>query len=171
MDKEDFVKYMSLIQNYDSERQTLSILIDKITDGRSVVTMGEYLVDAILNIIKKDLKIEDENLLTWWLWDGSEKKIYYPDGDKEISVETLEQLYDYITKKELLIKVVAKDNFYMETENKEQFLTKDKEYDVLKYDGEWFEIYSDISQNRYPHYFTVSEMNKYFKPIYGIRTK
>ena len=94
MTKEQFIKRIQLIQNYRSEQDALSALIDKISEGFAVVTIGDYLIDEIINMINEDLHIEDRDLLFWWLYEDVEKVIY--DGDKEISVRTLEELYDYI---------------------------------------------------------------------------
>lgn len=94
MTKEQFIKRMNLIQNFQSEQQTLSVLIDKITDGYSIVTIGDYLVDEIINMIEEDLGYND--ILAWWLYEDVDKVIY--DNEKEISVRTLEELYDYMIK-------------------------------------------------------------------------
>ena len=93
MTKETFIKRMGLIQNFHSEQQTLSVLINKITDGYNVVTIGDYLVSEMINIIEEDLGYKD--ILGWWLYEDVDKVIY--DEDKEISVRTLEELYDYMT--------------------------------------------------------------------------
>lgn len=93
--KELFIKRMQLIQNFHSEQDTLNVLIDKLTDGFPVVTMGGYLVREILNTLNDDLGLSKENdILDWWLYEDVEKVIYY--NDEEISVRTLEELYDYI---------------------------------------------------------------------------
>ena len=94
MTKELFIKRMQLIQNFFSEQETLGALIRKLTDGHSVVTIGDYLVAEILTMINESLDIKDDALLSWWLWENAEKIIY--DGDREISVKTLDELYDYI---------------------------------------------------------------------------
>lgn len=97
MTKEKFVKRMSLIQNFHSEQETLAVLINKITNGYSVVTMGDYLVNELIDIIEDDLGIDKyDDLLVWWLYEDVDKVIY--DGDKEISIRTLEEFYDYINK-------------------------------------------------------------------------
>ncbi len=94
LSKELFVKRMSLIQNFHGEQETLSVLIEKLIDGWAVITIGNYLVDTIIEMLNEALNIKDENLLFWWLYEDVDKVIY--DGDKEISVRTLEELYDYI---------------------------------------------------------------------------
>jgi len=92
MTKEQFVKRMNLIQNFHSEQQTLAGLIDKITDGYNVVTIGDYLVSELINMIEEDLDYKD--ILGWWFYEDVDKVIYYKE--KEISVRTLEELYDYM---------------------------------------------------------------------------
>lgn len=96
MKKDQFIKRMQLIQNFHSEQETLNLLIDKLVDGFPVVDMGNYLVNEILEMINEIMEIKDEDLLSWWLYEDVEKIIY--DEDKEISVRTLEELYDYIKK-------------------------------------------------------------------------
>ena len=93
MTKEQFIKRMSLIQNFRSEQDTLSVLINKISDGYPIVTIGDYLVNELMDTISEDLHIEDD-LLSWWLYEDVEKVLY--DNETEISVRTLEELYDYI---------------------------------------------------------------------------
>lgn len=93
--KDQFIKRMSLIQNFQSEQETLSALLNKITDGYNVVTIGDYLVDELLCIIEDDLGMDkDDDFIRWWLYEDVDKVIYH--GDEEISVRTLGELYDYI---------------------------------------------------------------------------
>lgn len=92
--RDRFIKIMQLIRNFHSEQEILSTMIEKITDGFSVVTIGDYLIDEIIDLLNENLKNEDVELLSWWLYEDVEKKIWW--DDKEISVETLEEIYDYI---------------------------------------------------------------------------
>lgn len=94
MTKEQFIKKMSLIQNFHSEQETLSTLINKLTDGFSVVTMGNYLITEIIDNINKDLEIEDKGLIEWWLYEDVDKVIYFKDSS--LSVRSLEELYEFI---------------------------------------------------------------------------
>lgn len=96
MKKDQFIKRIQLIQNFHSEQETLNLLIDKLVDGFPVVDMGNYLVNEILEMINETMEIKDKNLLSWWLYEDVEKVMY--DGDREISVRSIEELYDYIKK-------------------------------------------------------------------------
>jgi hypothetical protein len=94
MDKETFIKRMSLIQNFHSEQETVSVLIEKIIDGYAVVRIGDYLIQEMIKIISEWMEIEDDDLLEWWLYEDVNKVIYIQD--ERISVKTLDELYDYI---------------------------------------------------------------------------
>ena len=100
MDKEQFIKRIRFIQNFISEQYTIQAMINKFTDGNSVVITGDSLIDELIKATNQQLNIEDEGLLFWWLYEDVDKNIYVEeDNDKEqrkISVETLEELYDYI---------------------------------------------------------------------------
>lgn len=94
INKEQFIKSMSQIQNLHSQQNTLNKLIDKLTDGFSVVNIGNYVVEELINMININLELEDTNLLDWWLYEDVEKIIYI--DDKPVKVETLDELWDYI---------------------------------------------------------------------------
>lgn len=100
--KESFVKQMSLIQNYYSEIETLQVLIDKITDGYSIVTIGEHLISGLLDFIEEDFGLDKEDdLLGWWLYEDVDKIIYNKDGSVLCNVRTPDELYDYIISSKL----------------------------------------------------------------------
>lgn len=94
MTKAQFGKRIRLIQNFISEQETLGVLIKQLTDEMSIITMGDWLLDTVIDMIREDLQIQDDDLLYWWLWEDVDKVIYV--NDKEVSVRTPEELYDYI---------------------------------------------------------------------------
>jgi hypothetical protein len=97
MNKNQFIKLMSLIQNFMSEQETLAALIKKLTSEYPIVIMGDNLINGIIDIIYDALHIEDEDLLGWWLYEDGDKVVYEGEhGEKVISVRTLDELYDYI---------------------------------------------------------------------------
>jgi hypothetical protein len=99
MSKEQFIKRMGLIQNFHSEQETLSVMIEKIIDGYAVITMGNYLVNEMIDMITEDFELEDKELISWWLYENVDKVIYTGEYAKKIiSVRTLDELYDYIIK-------------------------------------------------------------------------
>ena len=94
MTKEQFVKRMGLIQNFASEQETLGVMIDKITDGHAVVTIGDYLIREIINIMEEELNCF--NMIEWWLYENVEKIIYNTDGTVFADVTEVENLYEYL---------------------------------------------------------------------------
>ena len=96
--REEFTKTIRLIQNFTSHQDTISALIEKITDGYCVVTVGNYLIDKIVDLLNLNMGIKDRDLIYWWLYEDVDKTIWI--DNEEIKVETLDQLYDYIIKHE-----------------------------------------------------------------------
>jgi hypothetical protein len=92
MTKKQFVDRINLIQKFHIEQYILNSLINKITDGYSIVTIGNSIVQEIIVMIEEDMDCKD--ILDWWLYEDVDKVLYYKD--KEISVRTLDELYDYI---------------------------------------------------------------------------
>ena len=93
--KEQFVKRIQLIQNFHSEQETLGVLIDKITDGYPTVTIGDYLITEMIDMIEENLGHKD--ILEWWLYEDVEKIIYNLDNTVFADVTKIEDLYDYMT--------------------------------------------------------------------------
>jgi len=94
MTKEQFIKRIQLIQNFHSEQETLGVLIDKITDGYPIVTIGDYLITEMIDMIEENLGHKD--ILEWWLYEDVEKIIYNLDNTVFADVTKLEDLYDYL---------------------------------------------------------------------------
>ena len=95
MTKEQFIKRIQLIQNFHSEQETLGVLIDKITDGYPIVTIGDYLITEMIDMIEENLDHKD--MLEWWLYEDVEKIIYNLDNTVFADVTKIEDLYDYMT--------------------------------------------------------------------------
>lgn len=99
MEKEEFVKIIRLIQNFMSQQDTLRCLMGKLTDGYFIVTMGDSLINIIIELISE--KMEDKeislDLLKYLLYENIENKYVEEDG-KKYHVGTPEGLYDYLTK-------------------------------------------------------------------------
>jgi len=95
MTKEQFIKRIQLIQNFHSEQETLGVLIDKITDGYPIVTIGDYLITEMIDMIEENLGHKD--ILEWWLYEDVEKIIYNLDNTVFADVTKIEDLYDYMT--------------------------------------------------------------------------
>jgi light-regulated signal transduction histidine kinase (bacteriophytochrome) len=98
LSKDDFARRIALIQNFHSEQQALGALIDKLTDGYPVVTLGDNLIAELIAITAQELN-DNDDFISWWLWEDVEKVVWVGDEDKqrEISVRTVEELYDFLT--------------------------------------------------------------------------
>jgi hypothetical protein len=100
MTRELFKKRMELIGNFFSEQETLNVLVSKLTDGYPIIVFGDSVVTELLNMIAEDFERTDGNdLLDWWLYEKDNRVIYDGEfGEKEISVRSLDELYDYMVR-------------------------------------------------------------------------
>ena len=100
MTKEQFVKRINLIQDFQKEQKVLGELIGKLTDGYSLVEFGNNLIFGIIDSLSEDMKINiEDDLIGWWLYEDVDKFLYEgEDCETEIDVRTAEQLYDYMVK-------------------------------------------------------------------------
>ena len=94
MTREEFVRRLKLVQDFHFEQNILSDLINKLSDGFAVATIGSLLANEVLNQLNKDMEMDDIDFLEWWLYEDVEKNVYI-DG-VAIDVKTPEKLYDFI---------------------------------------------------------------------------
>ena len=96
IDKELFIKSIKEIQEFCEEQEVLDTLIEKISDGFPVTTIGNNLVTSLIDVISSyftSLK-SVKGLIEWWLYEKVDKVLYI--DSIEISVRTLEELYDFL---------------------------------------------------------------------------
>ena len=93
--REHFVNVMQEIVNlYDTKRE-FEKAFKVAMDGSPIVTIGDTLVDKVFDLLRDELGMDQfDDLLTWWLWDSGYKVVYV--GSKEVKVDTLDELYNYI---------------------------------------------------------------------------
>lgn len=95
LSKEDFAKRIALVQNFQSEQQTLGVLINKITDGYPIVTFGNNLIAELIAITAQELN-DNDDFISWWLWEDVEKVVWIGEKEQEISVRTVDELYNFL---------------------------------------------------------------------------
>jgi hypothetical protein len=142
MNKDQFIKRMKLIQNFISEQDTLQVLINKLTDSHNVISMGDYIISEMINMIEEDLGYKD--ILDWWLFEDVEKAIYEDDengNEIENSVRTLDELYDFmVNNKECLCQQNCTDDIYIiKEEDTEKYSLQFWGYETYD-NGEDFEV-------------------------------
>ena len=92
--KEDFIKRMTAIADFHEEQSMFYEALEPLTDGHFIITMGDKLVDTILDQTNAELHPQDMELLAWWLYEDVEHLLWI--DDKEVNVEKLEDLYDFM---------------------------------------------------------------------------
>lgn len=92
--KECFIERMQAIDDFYGEQHVLYDALDPIVDGYFVITLGDKLIDTIVKQTNEELYPQDMDLLSWWLYEDVDKIINV--DNKEINVEQLEDLYDFM---------------------------------------------------------------------------
>ena len=99
--KELFVNTMDTIQKEWEKTNRFDTALREICDGYPIVMLGSGYLNALLSIL--NAYFDDKNdLVSWWLFEKVEKKIWETDaitGEKvEYDVSTPEALYNYLSK-------------------------------------------------------------------------
>ena len=76
LSKDDFAR--NCLDSFHSEQQTLGALIDKLTDGYPVVTLGNNLIAELIAITAQELN-DNDDFISWWLWEDVEKVVWVGD--------------------------------------------------------------------------------------------
>lgn len=93
---EDFKKIIQIIQQFEKDTDALSKILLK--DNYGFIDYSFPLVDVTINLLNDVFKIEDRDLLSWWLYEKVAKIIYY-DGEKvKYDLTDIKDLYYYILK-------------------------------------------------------------------------
>ena len=92
--KKDFIERMNAIETLHEDQSLLFEALESITEGYFIVTLGDKLADTILKQTNAELHPQDMDLLAWWLYEDVEHLLWI--DDKEVNVEKLEDLYDFM---------------------------------------------------------------------------
>ena len=108
--KETFVKSIELIREQEKINEEIRNGLEKLID--SWVTLKENkALTALLLVFKDEFGPIGLDYIEWWLWEKTEKKIYWEENGvrKEKDLSNIEDLYDYIST------LKNEDNFVSET--------------------------------------------------------
>lgn len=92
---EDFKKIIETIQQFEKDTDGLSKILLK--DNNGFVDYSFPLVDITLNLLNDVMKVEDRDLIGWWLYEKVEKIIYY-NSEVKYDLTDIKDLYYYILK-------------------------------------------------------------------------
>lgn len=101
MNKELFIKQIELMQKFNNLMDTLESLSVNLVLS-DLFTYPAIMFDNSIEFICTD---EGSDLVFWWMYESVPKVIYEKVGDEEVetSVETLDELYDYLNKHNLFL--------------------------------------------------------------------
>ena len=93
LNKEKFVEYIKYIISYNKELDKWVDILGYNVFESKLCTEAFNISDSLVRLIS-DNNEEVIDLINWWLYEDVEKVLRYKD--KEISVRTIDELYDYI---------------------------------------------------------------------------
>lgn len=92
--KSMFVDAINNVRQQESRVDQFSKALSAICDGHPVFDVNNLYLKSLLEVLKATFNDQD-NYISWWLWEDVEKKVWLPD-DTEIDLSTPEQLYDFL---------------------------------------------------------------------------
>ena len=94
INKELFVQVINNIRKQEKRADKFSKALSQICDGHPVFDVNNLYLKSLLDVLKVNFNDQDD-YISWWLWEDVEKKVWLEDGT-EIDVGTPEQLYDFL---------------------------------------------------------------------------
>lgn len=91
----DFKKIIETIQRFEKDNDDLSRILLK--DNYGLIDYSFPLVDVTLKLLNDVLKVEDRELISWWLYEKVEK-IIYEKGKPLYDLTNIKDLYYYVLK-------------------------------------------------------------------------
>lgn len=106
LDKEAFVYIMNSLKEYYDKIDHMNDAIQDAFGDYSFIGYNIPHADIILDLLNIMLRLEDKDLLSWWLYEDVEKILYIRNQEDSensvkytystVDVTTPEQLYEYI---------------------------------------------------------------------------
>ena len=93
LSKEKFIEYLTAITKYNEEADKLSDFFEANLFESPLFTKATNLTNIVISYLS-DVNEYVEDLINWWLYEDVDKVLHYKD--KEISVKTIDELYNYI---------------------------------------------------------------------------
>lgn len=102
MDKDTFIKYLKAIERYLSQVDNATEALSTFTDGGSIITLGDELLDNFIVLLGESVGDEDGDTISWWLFDApKDEKIIFVGNQgeepKKYNLLTEEDLYNFLT--------------------------------------------------------------------------
>ena len=101
--KEDFVRLLTKMQERDERLNKVSDGLEQLIDGYACINVNSDVDSEIINLLEK-LMGDEEEMISWYLYEDVEKVIYVSDISSinkekiqvEIEIKSFEDLYDYL---------------------------------------------------------------------------
>jgi len=98
MTRENFKKYMTVIQDFFDEEYILNSLLKKISDG-GVTTYGNNLLTAYMSLLEESMGCKSQDV-EYFIYEcdmgRNPKTVTYPKENKSFLLDSIDALYDLI---------------------------------------------------------------------------
>lgn len=100
--KQEFIKYMKVISDFQNSSQEFAGALNKICSNPGIVcSLGDNLLMNYIDLLETLMNDKKSHTISWWLYESPEnsKYIYETDvtGKEEMyEINTVEDLYDYL---------------------------------------------------------------------------
>ena len=108
LSKKDFIKVMKDIQAQRKIYNEVENALEKIIDGHFICGSDNKWLQALMKTLKVMFADEKYDTIEWWLYEDVEKVITV--NGVEISVESLDDLYDYLIREQVVPRINASNN-------------------------------------------------------------
>ena len=108
LSKKDFIEVMKDIQAQRNIYNEVENALEKVIDGHFVCGSENKWLQALIKTLKVMFADEKYDTIEWWLYEEVEKVITVNGVD--ISVESLDNLYDYLVKEQVVPRINASNN-------------------------------------------------------------
>lgn len=108
LSKKDFIKVMKDIQAQRTIYNEVENALEKVIDGHFICGSDNKWLQALMKTLKVMFADEKYDTIEWWLYEDVEKVITVNGVD--ISVESLDDLYDYLVREQVVPRINASNN-------------------------------------------------------------
>ena len=92
--KSMFVDVINNIRKQEKRVDKFSKALNQICDGHPLFDVNNLYLKSLLDVLKATFNDQDD-YISWWLWEDVEKKVWLEDNT-EVDLSTPEQLYDFL---------------------------------------------------------------------------
>ncbi len=92
---EQFKASIEAIQRQETKELAVADALYSILDGRFVPVFADEVVLQLVALLEKCMQDKGE-VISWWIWEDTDKRVWDKDGNVIANLDTIEALYNYL---------------------------------------------------------------------------